>query len=75
MNELDGDGTMMRSPVNGELARRDIVQFVPLRTFDAYERNSRGLHLAKEILREVPNQVEIWMRANEKAKAKASAEL
>ena len=75
MKELDCDESMIMSPLSGELAKRDIVQFVPLRNFEVYARNIRGLHLAKEVLREVPNQVEIWMRANEKAKAKASAEL
>ncbi|ESO90287.1 hypothetical protein LOTGIDRAFT_123531 [Lottia gigantea] len=51
MNTLDGDNGMLRAP-NGEVAKRDIVQFVPLRDFkQAYA------ELARHVLAEVPKQV------------------
>jgi hypothetical protein len=52
MNILDGDGMALRSS-NGQIAARDIVQFVPFRDFA-----SRGIaELAAEVLRELPNQI------------------
>ena len=33
MDELDGDGKLLKSPINGQRATRDIVQFVPFRKF------------------------------------------
>jgi len=66
MDELDGDGKLLKSPINGQRASRDIVQFVPFRKFlglssgpsDFGMSNSR---LAKEVLQEVPHQFETWM--------------
>ena len=31
MHDLDGDGKLLKSPINGQRASRDIVQFVPFR--------------------------------------------
>ena len=31
MDDLDGDGKLLKSPINGQRASRDIVQFVPFR--------------------------------------------
>ena len=33
MDDLDGDGKVLKSPINGQRASRDIVQFVPFRKF------------------------------------------
>ena len=33
MDDLDGDGKLLKSPINGQRASRDIVQFVPFRKF------------------------------------------
>ena len=63
MNELDCDGKLITSPIDGQQAERDIVQFVPLKKFQSFGQgpdfdNSR---LAKEVLLEVPGQLESWM--------------
>jgi len=65
MDELDCDGKLMKSPVNGQKAERDIVQFVPLRNFRSSGQPSDfgNSRLAKEVLQEVPGQVEKYMRA------------
>ena len=42
MDELDCDGKLMKSPMNGRQAERDIVQFVPLRKFQSYGQGSDG---------------------------------
>uniref|UniRef100_A0A8B9JCU6 Copine-3 n=1 Tax=Astyanax mexicanus TaxID=7994 RepID=A0A8B9JCU6_ASTMX len=52
MEILDGDDGRLRSP-SGELAVRDIVQFVPFRKFQ----NSPKEALAQSVLAEVPGQV------------------
>uniref|UniRef100_F6YK89 Copine 3 n=1 Tax=Monodelphis domestica TaxID=13616 RepID=F6YK89_MONDO len=52
MEFLDGDGGALRSPT-GEVAIRDIVQFVPFRQFQ----NSPKEALAQCVLAEVPQQV------------------
>ena len=50
MNELDGDdGHLMNS--NGQIAKRDVVQFVPM---NKYKRNLAALSC--EVLKEIPNQ-------------------
>jgi len=66
MDDLDCDGKLMRSPLNGQTAQRDIVQFVPLRNFrnQSYAASDFGnSRLAKEVLQEVPAQFEKWMRS------------
>jgi len=40
MDELDADGTFLKSPIDGGTAVRDIVQFVPFNKF-RIELNSR----------------------------------
>ncbi|XP_012499001.1 PREDICTED: copine-3 [Propithecus coquereli] len=52
MEFLDGDGGSLRSP-SGEVAIRDIVQFVPFRQFQ----NAPKEALAQCVLAEVPQQV------------------
>uniref|UniRef100_A0A8C6D7A0 Copine 3 n=1 Tax=Moschus moschiferus TaxID=68415 RepID=A0A8C6D7A0_MOSMO len=52
MEFLDGDGGSLRSPT-GEVAVRDIVQFVPFRQFQ----NAPKEALAQSVLAEVPQQV------------------
>ncbi|ESO90286.1 hypothetical protein LOTGIDRAFT_178865 [Lottia gigantea] len=52
MNTLDGDNGMLRAP-NGEVAKRDIVQFVPFRDF----KQAYPAELARHVLAEVPKQV------------------
>ncbi|CAI4224328.1 unnamed protein product [Auanema sp. JU1783] len=63
MNELDGDD--VRLNLNGRIAARDIVQFVPLRNF--VQRDSEDLQvkakLAKEVLAEIPEQLVTYMRS------------
>ena len=57
MEELDGD---MIPLVNsfGEIRKRDIVQFVEFNKFKAQDSENCGPHLAEEILKEIPRQVE-----------------
>lgn len=52
MDELDGDNGVLRAP-NGDIAKRDIVQFVPYREFE----RSTSVELARFVLSEVPKQV------------------
>ena len=64
MDDLDCDGQLMKSPINGQRAERDIVQFVPLRKFRSQGPSDFGnSRLAKEVLQEVPAQLEKWMRS------------
>jgi len=62
MEELDGDD--VRVSFNGRKASRDIVQFVPFRDFQnqgqQYDPTS-GERLAKEVLAELPGQLEEFM--------------
>ena len=57
MEDLDGDNAILTAP-SGRKAQRDIVQFVPFSQFLSANVNpSMGrLHLAREVLREVPDQ-------------------
>ncbi|KAL2085743.1 hypothetical protein ACEWY4_019063 [Coilia grayii] len=52
MEVLDGDDSRLRAP-SGEVAARDIVQFVPFRNFQ----NSPKEALAQSVLAEVPGQL------------------
>ena len=56
MEELDCDGSLLTDD-NGNTAARDIVQFVRFR-----ESIQRG-NLAEEVLREVPEQVCLYMES------------
>merc|ERR1712012_520489 len=65
MDELDGD-TVRLTDQDGRMAARDIVQFVPFRNFLKNGMNSQSarLHLAKEVLAEIPEQFVGFMKAN-----------
>lgn len=65
MDELDGDTVRLTAP-DGRMAVRDIVQFVPFRNFLGRGANSSisRLHLAKEVLAEIPDQFLGFMKAN-----------
>jgi len=65
MDELDGDTVRLTAP-DGRMAARDIVQFVPFRNFLQQGINSQlsGLHLAKEVLAEIPDQFLGYMKTN-----------
>ncbi|XP_065066720.1 copine-8-like isoform X1 [Rhopilema esculentum] len=65
MEELDGDE--VRLSANGVSAARDIVQFVPFRDYlgrDNQYDTSSGERLAKDVLAELPGQVEEYMTMN-----------
>jgi hypothetical protein len=59
MDMLDGDVQPLRSS-NGDISKRDIVQFVP---YSKFAKMGMGA-LAKELLAEVPGQVTGFMRSN-----------
>ena len=65
MEELDGD-TVRLTNDSGQEAARDIVQFVPFQGFLERGLNSQmsRLHLAKEVLAEIPEQFTSYMKAN-----------
>ena len=56
MYKLDRDSIRFRA-IDGRMAALDIVQFAPFW-------KSAGLHLAKEVLAEVPEQFVGFMKAN-----------
>ena len=65
MEELDGDAVRLTAP-NGQAAARDIVQFVPFRNFlnrGGLDGAMSRLHLAKEVLAEVPDQFLGFMKS------------
>ena len=64
MEELDGDTVRLTSP-DGKVAARDIVQFVPFNNFSKVGLNSHlsRLHLAREVLAEVPGQFVSFMKS------------
>ncbi|CAG5116881.1 unnamed protein product, partial [Candidula unifasciata] len=66
MDELDADDHMLRSPVSGKCAERDIVQFVPFRDLvrgqPGADINMSKMTLAKEVLAEIPDQVVLYMK-------------
>ncbi len=61
----DGDTVRLTAP-DGRVAARDIVQFVPFRNFIRTGINSQAsrLHLAKEVLAEIPDQFLGYMKVN-----------
>ena len=65
MEELDGDAVRLTAP-DGRVAPRDIVQFVPFRDFlrRGLDTQMARLHLAREVLAEVPEQFVSYMKAN-----------
>ena len=64
MDELDSDNTTLTAP-SGRKAQRDIVQFVPFNQFLSSGLNPviGRLHLAREVLREVPDQFVGYMKS------------
>merc|ERR1712038_997954 len=64
MEELDGDTVRLTSP-DGKAAERDIVQFVPFNNFSKVGLDSHlsRLHLAREVLAEVPGQFVSFMKS------------
>ena len=63
MEALDSDKGRLRA--NGQVASRDIVQFVEMRKFLMSNGYWNHEGLAMEVLREVPNQVVCWMKNKE----------
>jgi len=65
MDELDGDTVRLTAP-DGRMAARDIVQFVPFRDFLGKSTNVQvsRLHLAREVLAEIPEQFLGFMKSN-----------
>ncbi|XP_036366761.1 copine-3 isoform X1 [Octopus sinensis] len=65
MNFLDGDEGVLKSK-SGKKAHRDIVQFVPFRSFvrvNIDENYSSSAELARNVLAEVPGQVVSYFRS------------
>ncbi len=64
MEELDGDAVRVTSPM-GKVAARDIVQFVPFSNFvrQGLDSHMSRLHLAREVLAEVPDQFVGFMKS------------
>ena len=60
MEALDSDKGRLRA--NGQVASRDMVQFVEMRKFLMSNGYWNHEGLAMEVLREVPNQVVCWMK-------------
>jgi hypothetical protein len=56
MDTLDSDGSLLKD-ITGNVAERDIVQFVP---FEKYNRDP--FRLREEVLKEVPEQVVQYFR-------------
>ena len=65
MEELDGDLVRLTAS-DGQVAERDIVQFVPFKNFAQLGLNSpeTKLQLANEVLAEIPAQFLGYMKAN-----------
>ena len=62
MDALDADNGLLRS--NGQIALRDIVQFVEMRKFiNPHDGSYNKDQLAQHVLAEVPKQVVGWMTA------------
>jgi hypothetical protein len=64
MNVLDGDGEALNA--DGEIAVRDVVQFVPMRQFMTHSGDPAevGPRLAKEVLAELPQQLVDYYQTN-----------
>ena len=64
MEELDSDATLLTAP-SGRRAQRDIVQFVPFNQFlqAGFQPSVGRLHLAREVLREIPDQFIGFMKS------------
>jgi len=62
MEELDADKGGLT--INGVRAARDIVQFVAFNSYNNLDPNVANLHLAKDVLAEVPKQFMDYMKLN-----------
>lgn len=62
MEELDADKGGLK--INGVKAARDIVQFVPFNSYNNFDPSVANLHLAKDVLAEVPKQFMDYMKIN-----------
>lgn len=64
MEELDSDASLLTAP-SGRRAQRDIVQFVPFNQFlkSGLQPSVGRLHLAREVLREIPDQFIGFMKS------------
>jgi hypothetical protein len=56
MDRLDSDDSLLVSPISQQMAKRDIVQFVPFR-----DCRNNGPLLAEKVLHEVPGQLVSYM--------------
>src|SRR5699024_5940995 len=59
MEDLDSDFATLS--INGQTARQDIVQFVPLNRFMRHEVPAKAA-LARAVLAEIPDQISNYMR-------------
>lgn len=62
MEDLDADKGGLK--MNGVKAARDIVQFVPFNNYHNLDPSVANLHLAKDVLAEVPKQFMDYMKLN-----------
>lgn len=62
MEELDADKGGLK--MNGVTAARDIVQFVPFNSYHNLDPSVANLHLAKDVLAEIPKQFMDYMKIN-----------
>jgi len=62
MEELDADKGGLK--INGVKAARDIVQFVAFKNYQKLDPSVANLHLAKDVLAEVPKQFLDYMKIN-----------
>lgn len=63
MEKLDGDRQRLEDPFTGQVASRDMVQFVPFREFNGYGFSAQHA-LARHVLAEIPGQFIEYMEAN-----------
>ena len=56
MDDLDGDGKLLKSPINGQRASRDIVQFVPFRKFIGLSSGSNDFGMSNSRLGQFSNK-------------------
>lgn len=62
MEELDADKGGLS--VNGVKAARDIVQFVAFNNYQNLDPSVANIHLAKDVLAEIPKQFMDYMKVN-----------
>jgi len=62
MEELDADKGGLQ--INGSRVARDVVQFVAFNSYQKLDPSVANLHLAKDVLAEVPKQFMDYMKIN-----------